>query len=142
VQAIGQYLTDVGINVTVEILDWSSEYLPAVRTHDVGPMFFLGTGGATWSALYDMTDIREPQGGTNYTEWNNPEWFAGWDRLANVTSAEEEREIINEMLQIMYDDSPWLFLYFQPDFYGVSNRISWNARRDEQVIVYNATLAQ
>ncbi len=142
VQAIGQYLTDVGINVTVEILDWTSEYLPAVREHNVGPMFFLGTGGATWSALYDMTDIREPQGGTNYTEWNNADWFAGWERLANITDPAQEQEVINEMLQIMYDDSPWLFLYFQPDFYGVSNRINWQARRDEQVIVYNATLAE
>jgi peptide/nickel transport system substrate-binding protein len=142
VQAIGQYLTDVGVNVTVEILDWSSEYLPAVREHNVGPMFFLGTGGATWSALYDMTDLSSPDAGTNYTEWQNEEWFALWDSLADITDPAQEREVINQMLQIMYDDSPWLFLYFQPDFYGVSNRVSWNARRDEQVIVYNATLAQ
>jgi peptide/nickel transport system substrate-binding protein len=57
-----------------------------------------------------------------------------------VTTAEEERAVINEMLEIMYNDSPWLFLYFQPDFYGVSNRLDWQARRDEQVIVYDAAL--
>ena len=31
VQAIGQYLTDVGVNTTVEILDWGSEFVPALR---------------------------------------------------------------------------------------------------------------
>ena len=24
-------------------------------------------------------------------------------------------------------------LYFQPDFYGVSNRIDWTPRRDEEI---------
>jgi peptide/nickel transport system substrate-binding protein len=138
--AIGQYLSDVGVQTNVEILDWSSEYLPMAREHEVGPLFFLGTGGATWSALYDMTDISAPDAGTNYTRWNNPRWFELWDSLATVTTAEEERAVINEMLEIMYNDSPWLFLYFQPDFYGVSNRLDWQARRDEQVIVYSAAL--
>ena len=44
------------------------------------------------------------------------------------------------MLQVFYDDGPWLHLYFQPDFYGVSNRIEWTARRDERVYVFDARL--
>ncbi len=71
--AIGQYLTDVGVKTNVDIKDWSSEYLPLIRQHDAGPLFFLGTGGDTWSAIYDMSDISAPDAGTNYTEWNNPE---------------------------------------------------------------------
>ena len=69
VQAIGQYLTDVGVNTTVEILDWGSEFVPALRQHEVGPLYFVGTGGGTWSAVYDMADLSEPTGATNYTEW-------------------------------------------------------------------------
>jgi peptide/nickel transport system substrate-binding protein len=142
VQAIGQYLTDVGVQTNVEILDWSSEYSVLTRTHDVGPLFFLGTGGGTWSALYDMADISEPDAGTNYTEWNNPRWFELWNSLADITDPAEEAAVINEMQEVFYNDPPWLFLYFQPDFYGVSNRIDWHARRDEQVIVYNATVVE
>ncbi|MBV7339438.1 ABC transporter substrate-binding protein [Chloroflexi bacterium TSY] len=51
VQAIGQYLTDVGVQTDVQILDWSSEFIPALRQHDVGPLYFVGTGGSTWSAV-------------------------------------------------------------------------------------------
>jgi peptide/nickel transport system substrate-binding protein len=141
VQAIGQYLTDIGVQTTVEILDWSSDYLPRVREKNVGPIFFLGTGGSTWSALYDMADLSAPDAGTNYTNWNNSEWFELWDATAGVTP-EEERELINQMLEVFYNDPPWLLLYFQPDFYGVSNRIDWQARRDEKVIVTEATLAE
>jgi len=139
VQAIGQYLTDVGVQTTVEILDWSSDYLPRVREKNVGPLFFLGSGGSTWSALYDMADLSAPTAGTNYTNWMNEEWFSLWDSTAGLDPA-AEREVVNEMLEVFYNDPPWLLLYFQPDFYGVSNRIEWQARRDEQIVVYGATL--
>ena len=140
VQAIGQYLTDVGVQTDVQILDWSSEFVPALRQHDVGPLYFVGTGGSTWSAVYDMADLSQPTGATNYTEWQNPEWFEKWDSLATVFDPTEERAITNEMLEVMYNDPPWLFLYFQPDFYGVANVLDWNPRRDEKIVVYGAKL--
>ncbi|MEZ4831128.1 MAG: ABC transporter substrate-binding protein [Caldilineaceae bacterium] len=34
---------------------------------------------------------------------------------------ELQKQLTNEMLEIFYNDPPWLLLYFQPDFYGVSN---------------------
>jgi peptide/nickel transport system substrate-binding protein len=44
------------------------------------------------------------------------------------------------MLEVFYNDAPWLMMYFQPDFYGVSTRIDWQARRDERIWVGDATL--
>jgi peptide/nickel transport system substrate-binding protein len=138
VQAIGQYLTDAGVKTTVDLQDWAN-YRTKIVTHDVGPLFFLGTGGDTWSALYDMADITEPKGATNYTEWNNPDWFKLWKDANAERDPKKQREITNKMLQIMYDDSPWLFLYFQPDFYGASNRINWTALPDK-IYLYTAAL--
>jgi peptide/nickel transport system substrate-binding protein len=80
-----------------------------------------------------------PDAATNYTEWNNEEWFALWDSLANVRDAAAEREITDKLQEVMYNDPPWLFLYFQPDFYGVSNSVDWNPRRDEILDVNTAT---
>ncbi|MCU0512245.1 MAG: ABC transporter substrate-binding protein [Anaerolineae bacterium] len=142
VQAIAQYLTDVGVVTTVDIRDWSSDYVPLVRQKQVGPLFFLGTGGGTWNALYDMADLSAPDAGTNYTNWQNEEWFTLWNSLGGIREPEAEREVINQMLEIFYNDPPWLLLYFQPDFYGVSNRIDWQPRRDEKLIVKAATLSQ
>jgi peptide/nickel transport system substrate-binding protein len=138
--AVGQYLSDIGVETEVELLDFRSVYIPLIIAHDAGPLFLLGSGGATWNALYDMADISQPTGGTNYTEWNNPDWFAGWERLSQTRDAAEEREIINEMLDVFYNDPPWLMMYFQPDFYGVSERIDWQARRDEKIDVTSAKL--
>jgi peptide/nickel transport system substrate-binding protein len=122
-------------------MDWGSEFVPALRAHEVGPLYFVGTGGSTWSAVYDMSDLSECTGATNYTEWCNEEWFALWDQLSDARTPEAEREIVNQMLTIMYNDPPWLFLYFQPDFYGISNDVDWEPRRDEIVDVTTAVPA-
>jgi peptide/nickel transport system substrate-binding protein len=131
--AIGQYLTDVGVKTKVDLMEFASVYVPLTRTKTAGPMFLLGTGGGTWNALYDMTDIATPESGTNYTNWFDAEWFKGWDELAKKLTPEQQRPIINNMLRVFYERGPWLLLYFQPDFYGVSNRLDWKARRDERV---------
>ncbi|MEM9900011.1 MAG: ABC transporter substrate-binding protein [Pseudomonadota bacterium] len=140
VQAIAQYLSDVGLDVELEIMEWSSVYIPIIRQRAAGPLYFIGSGGALWSPLYDMTDLARVDSGTNYTHWDDPRWFDRWEDIANATSEEETREIVDEMLQVFYDDGPWLHLYFQPDFYGVSNRIDWTPRPDEKVYLWTAGL--
>ena len=139
--AVGQFLSDVGVNTEVDLLDFSSVYVPLIVGGNMaGPLFLLGSGGATWNALYDMTDLARVDSGTNYTGWSNPAWFDRWADISATTNEAEQRVIIDEMLQVFYDDAPWLMMYFQPDFYGVSTRINWDARRDEKVIVTDATL--
>lgn len=138
VQAIGQYLRDVGVDVRVELMEWASVFQPLLRTRSAGPLFFMGTGGALWSPIYDMNDLAKVDSGTNYPNWSDPRWFDRWDALTDADTPEDTRRIVNEMLQVFYDDGPWLHLYFQPDFYGVSNRIEWHARPDERVYAFEA----
>jgi len=140
VLAIAQYLSDVGLNIELDVMEWGSVYVPLIRQRNVGPLFFLGSGGALWSPLYDMTDLAKVDSGTNYTHWSDPRWFDRWADIAAANTPEEQRVIIDEMLQVFYDDGPWLHLYFQPDFYGVSGRLNWTARPDEKVYLFNATL--
>lgn len=140
VLAIAQYLSDVGLDVELDVMEWGSVYVPLLRERNVGPLFFLGSGGALWSPLYDMTDLATVDSGTNYTHWDDPRWFSRWADINVAETPEEQRVIIDEMLQVFYDDGPWLHLYFQPDFYGVSNRISWTARPDEKVYLFDAAL--
>ena len=140
VQAITQYLEDVGLDVDLQIMEWSSVYIPLIRQRNAGPLYFIGSGGALWSPLYDMTDLSRVDAGTNYTHWDDPRWFDRWEDISNATSEEETRQIVNEMLEVFYEDGPWLHLYFQPDFYGVSNRIDWEPRPDEKVYLFNAGL--
>ncbi len=138
--AIGQYLSDIGVKTEVQFMDWASVYLPLTRRKEAGPLFFLGTGGGTWNPLYDMADFATIESVTNAPSWTDKRWFDAWP-VANRKQPEAERQkVINGMLQVFHDDGPWLLLYFQPDFYGVSNRLNWQARRDERINLVGATL--
>jgi peptide/nickel transport system substrate-binding protein len=138
--AIGQYLSDVGVKTDVKFLDWASVYLPLTRKREAGPLFFLGTGGGTWNPLYDMADFADVSSVTNAPNWSDPDWFSRWPEANKKQSDADRQKVVNQMLQVFHDKGPWLELYFQPDFYGVSNRLNWHARRDERISLVGATL--
>ena len=141
VQAITQMLQDVGVDVDLQILDWASTYVPLIRERNAGPLYFLGTGGNIWSEFIDMNDLNSVEAGTNYTHWDDPRWFDGWDVIRDPSASPEEIEETRlEMLRVFYEDGPWLHLYSQPDFYAMSSRLNFTPRQDERVYLWTATL--
>jgi peptide/nickel transport system substrate-binding protein len=130
---IGQFFSDIGVKTTVTPMEWTSVFVPLIRAHDAGPLFFLGTGGDTWNAAYDLADFSSPKAGTNYTEWNDPVFFDMWKELYATRDAAEQKKITDKMQARFAEQAPWLFLYFQPNFYGVAKRVNWQPRRDERI---------
>jgi peptide/nickel transport system substrate-binding protein len=133
--AIGQYLSDIGVKTNVDILDYASVFVPLSRSHNFGPLFLLGTGGALWSPLYDISDLSTPTSGVNYTGWTEPDFYAGWNELDKTRDPAEQQRIINHMMEVFHERGTWIPLYCQPDIYGVSNKISWKPRADEVISV-------
>jgi peptide/nickel transport system substrate-binding protein len=80
-----------------------------------------------------MSDLSTPDAGTNDTGWSDPDFYKGWKQLDTTRDPSEQTLIVNQMMHIMHDQSPWLMLYFQPDIYGVSNKIQWTPRADEVI---------
>ncbi len=134
-QAVGQYLDDIGVQTKVEFLDWATAYTQQLNTHQIGPLFLMGNGGRTYSALSDLTLFSAPDAGTNYPDWHDPEFFAQWPIIETATDQATIDRAVTRMLEIFYERGPWLLLYFQPDLYGVSHRITWHGRRDERLLV-------
>ena len=138
--AIGQFFGDIGVKTNVTPMEWASVYSPMIRAHDAGPLFFLGTGGDTWSAAYDLADFSAPTAGTNYTEWKDPVFFDMWKELYATRDPAEQKKVTDKMAVRFAEQAPWLFLYFQPNFYGVSKRLEWQPRRDERIDLADAKL--
>jgi peptide/nickel transport system substrate-binding protein len=137
-QALAQYLSDVGVETTNDLMEMSV-FSPMAREHRAGPMFFIGQGGQLWSAIFDMSLFSSWDAPVNTGMWKNEEWEKRWAMLGDRDPV-AERKIVDEMLAIHHDDAPWIFLYFQPDFYGVSDRIDWTPRRDEALDIWTARL--
>lgn len=138
-QAVAQYLSDIGVATTNDLMTMSI-FSPLAREHKAGPMYFIGQGGATWSSVYDMSLFPTREAPVNNGMWFNEGWQTRWDSLKTIRDPKEERRVVNEMLALFHEDAPWIFLYFQPDFYGVSSRIDWQPRRDEAIEAWTAKL--
>ena len=139
-QSVAQYLSDVGVQTSPDLMEMSL-FSPKARNHEAGELYFIGQGGATWSAIYDMSLFPSCDAPVNNGMWCNPEWMELWSTLSGIRDLAEERAVVDKMLKIFHDDAPWIFLYFQPDFYGVSDRILWEPRRDEAIEGWTAKLA-
>jgi len=135
--AIAQYLTDIGVKTTVDVLDFASVFVPLVRQHVAGPLFLMGSSGASWSAIYDLADFSAPDGGANYTDFADPEFFAGWRRIEQTHDPAEQGKALSAMMHVFHERGTWLNLYFLPDLYGVSNKLSWQPRADELIALGN-----
>ena len=140
VLSICQYLDDIGVKTNCDLMDFRAEFIPLLVSQEAGEMFFVGSGGGNWNALYEMADFASETSNPNYGFWSNPEWFDRWRSLSDIRDPQQERQVVLEMLDVFYNDPPWIMLYMQPDFYGVSNRLNWQPLRDERVITLNATL--
>lgn len=139
-QVVAQYLSDVGVQTTVELMD-RAPFVEQLIAHDLGPLFLISTGGSTWSTQYDLADFPQQDGETNYTEWVNNEFFeieASLPTLISDPDAERAAEL--KMLELFYNDPPWLFLYQAPILEAVSNRLDYTNRADQFLIVYDTKL--
>ncbi|MWG35932.1 ABC transporter substrate-binding protein [Halomarina oriensis] len=52
---------------------------------------------------------------------------------------ETREEYLQRANQVLHDEAPWIFLNRQYSVYGKSNRIEWEARRDERIDAYEIT---
>jgi peptide/nickel transport system substrate-binding protein len=95
----------------------------------------MGNGGAMWSPFFEMSLFPTRMANTNTGEWMDPRWVDGLRRLESIRNPVEERAELRTMEEVFHDDAPWLFLYFQPDFYASSTRIQFTPRRDELIDV-------
>lgn len=119
-----QHLSDVGIEATMEIVEWGA-YLERTSAgeHD---MFILGwvtvTGDADYG-LYALYHSSQHGGAGNRTFFDNPEVDALLDEGRTSGDPDERFEAYAQAQQIILDEAPQIFLYFQTQNIGSQNYV-------------------
>ena len=67
----------------------------------------------------------------SYTD--DPELDRLMEKGRSTFDREARRQIYSQMAQRLHDEANFLYLYQQTDLYGVSNKLDWEARSDEQL---------
>jgi len=137
-EAMGAYLTEVGIRAEVIPMDWSTyvqEMLVPRQDLEIG---MIGLG----SAANDLDDAQNLV--TDYplsiTDWYNEEYETLYAEALATLDDDKRQELLFEAQAIAYEECPWIWLWRQYDFYGVSKRLEWTARADERIDFRNARL--
>ena len=135
-QAIAAQLAKIGVNVKVQFHEWGT-YLKLVKSHKAGDMHVLGRSD------------RELEGGIMYAwfkskaSWvtfSDPEVDKALDKAMPVVEPGARQAGFNELQRTIQKAAPWIFLWEQHDLYGVSNRLDWTPRADEQFYLFDAKI--
>jgi peptide/nickel transport system substrate-binding protein len=135
---IGQ-LQQVGIQTHAETADWGTFYNN--RSAGKYDAFLYGFGAPSINPDYALQWFSRARSFAG--NYNNPDV----DRLlaAGDSETDEQKSTADyqQAQEIIWNDAPWAFLYYQPDMYGASKALQGFAPRiDEYFLLWNVSLSQ
>jgi ABC-type transport system substrate-binding protein len=128
-EAIQSQLAEVGINATIETMEWTS-YIPftgrPVEENEV-EMAMLGWGTVTGDADYGLYALfhssQHAPAGFNRGFYTNTVVDALLDEARTSDDIPLREQLYADVLQILYDDAAWLFLHSETQIVGVRNDV-------------------
>lgn len=131
-EAVAGMFEDIGINVDLEILEFSS-YVPKTDEgyydiHYIGVADLTINPHAHWIGYYHSDNSEG-----NYS---NPEVDALMDQVIQTIDDEEAITIYKQIQEILYEEKPTLPLYYEPHMVGVRKGVkNFEPRLDEYISV-------
>lgn len=134
-EAIAGMFEDAGVNVDLEVLEFSS-FVPKTdeRYYDI---HYIGTADLTinpymhWQGYFHSKDSE--------TGYSNPQVDTLMDKSIQTIDDEEAIKIFKELQEILYDEKPTFPLYYEPHMVGVRKGVKdFEPRLDEYIIVKDA----
>jgi len=146
VEAVASYLSQVGIKVKVEPLEWAAIQAKNALTVDKSDMQlqFTGLGGVTLDAdrsLNELTKAAWPPSGLEPTFYENPQYDQLYFKARTTIDPEARKALYKDAMQIAWNDAPRIFLYFEPQVYAARKTVHGvGVRHDETIWMKGASV--
>ncbi|MCL4426622.1 MAG: ABC transporter substrate-binding protein [Firmicutes bacterium] len=136
-QAIAAELKkNLGIEVKITYNEWGT-HLDKIVKRQTGNMFLLGWGPAL-DAEGTIGDLAVKD--RTYSGFAaDPELQKMIDNARPIVDPVKRKAAWDAIQKKVYDEAMWIFLWQQEDLYGVSNRINFTPRADEEIEMWRAT---
>lgn len=146
VETLQSYLAAVGVKVKIEALEWAAyrakESLPFEKTES--QISFGGLGGVTLDAdrsLNELTKAAWPPRGLEGMFYENPKFDELFQKARSTVDSEARKAYYKEAMQIVWEDAPRIFLYFEPQIYAAKKTVQGvGVRHDETIWVKGASV--
>ena len=110
----------------MKVLEWSVYAGDMLNKRQPDDIFVLGLG-APFDGQQELNYLHKDFS-LNSTYWMNEEYHKLFDELKVALDPAKRADLMAKMWAIAYDDPPWIYVWHQVDFYGVSKRLEWEAR--------------
>jgi peptide/nickel transport system substrate-binding protein len=141
IEAVAGQLRDVGLNVKVNIVEWSAWLDLLFAGADKAPVIQFSAhsnelldADRTLSAMFESTGSQ--------TAYNNPQFDQLVDSARTETDLTKRADMYHQAVQIAYDDAAVGFLLNLDDIYGMTNRLEWAPRLDGKMLISEMKLTQ
>ena len=141
-QAIAQYWTRIGIKVNLVAETWSV-FRKGRKNRELG-VFMYGWGhpqGPSQMISYAFGTRNKPLnlGGSNYSNYSNPDFDAAMTAWAVETDEAKAFEYNQAAMRVAVEDLPGIPLYYQHSIWAHTSDISVSGRPDERTFADMAT---
>jgi len=130
-EAIVGQLEKVGIKAELETVEWST-YVQGIvgRKYE---LFLLSQGGLQVGPAV-QTNWSSRIKGIAWQGYTNPQVDELIDNASKQVDATQRVSTYQQLMKLVWDESPWIFLYHQQDIYGVGSRVK-NFKPTSEAIV-------
>ncbi|PSQ50598.1 peptide ABC transporter substrate-binding protein, partial [Halobacteriales archaeon SW_6_65_15] len=105
------------------------------------PHFYqLGWGEATFEGALTIGALIYSDGAL--TSFSDDEIDQLYEQAQSQSDEDQREQTLQELNSVIHDKAPWVFLNRQYSVYGVSERVAWDARRDERIDAYAMSPAE
>ena len=101
-------------------------------------MYFASWGNPVFDPSYFFDFITRTGGLLRTIE--DPEIDALLNGANSTTDQDLRRKLYHQVIPLINEAAPTIFLYKQPVIYGMSERLDWEARSDEFLLMSDAKL--
>jgi peptide/nickel transport system substrate-binding protein len=141
-EVIAQMLTDVGIRTTPRMWDPGPAWNKFFQTEGKATHGYYGSWG--YYSVFDADAILHPLYHTEPGGWVG-KWYIrveGLDPLIDQARSTVDQNIrkrtYSQIIRLLREESPSIFLFHQFDTLGVSKRVDYQARGDEWLWLFDA----
>jgi peptide/nickel transport system substrate-binding protein len=120
-EAIAGMLSKVGIRAKIKVYEWG-KYEEVRKAHKVEPLYLLGWGNTMYDA--DGTLVPLLTASATYSNYSNPELDKMLMEARFEMDAEKRKKLYSQILKLIKEEAPWIFLYQQIDHYGVRDTVA------------------
>jgi peptide/nickel transport system substrate-binding protein len=137
-EAIAGQLGKVGVRTQVSTFEGSYSKL---KQGDWPDIMLIQQGGSATDNLYPICFSSKIKG-LPWLNYTNPDVDALLDKAAVTTDAEQRGATYRELVKILQEDAPWVYLHYQTNIYGVRDRVKgFEPRPDLDIIVQPFSVA-